>query len=216
MRTKNILTITLIGVLSFLAIPLMAQEIDKTEITKSINNEVLHSKIVRIIAETNIIEEKCDNILISVENNDLQSLATNLANINVEEFYSERHCMDIIPALLEQTKEGKNMIQATQLFINKFGHPDNLIVSYMLFGGSFHQMTLLANWATSEYLAKNKNTTKTLIDFAEFLIEKGANINEEFEEIPGEKTTIKDFIYEYGTDDAIKLIKKVEKQQQKK
>ena len=216
MKTNTILTISLTFMLSLLAIPSIALEINKTEIAKPIKDEMIHNKIVRIISETNIIEEKCDNIFISVENNDLQSLAADLEHITIEEFYSERHCMDIIPALVEQTKNGKNMKQATQLFINKFGHPDNLIASYMHFGGSFYQMTLLANWATSEYLANNKNTTNALADFAKFLIENGANIDEEFEERPGEKTTIKAFVYEYGSYDAIKLIKKVEKQQQKK
>ena len=216
MKTKNIFTISLIFMLSLLTIPSIAQETNKTEIAKSVKDEILHSKIVRVISETNIIEEKCDNILVSVENNDLQSLAANLADIDVEEFYSERHCMDIIPALVEQTEKGKNMKQSTQLFINKFGHPDNLIASYRHFGGSFYQMTLLANWATSEYLAKDKNAINALTDFAKFLIENGADINEEFEERPGEKTTIKNFVYEYGSYDAVKLMKKIKKQQQKK
>ena len=183
----------------------LMQPLNRSDLLISAEQSEQHEKVLQLVRETNAIEEKCNNIFTDVQNIDLQSLTADLDKITLEEFYSERRCMDAIPELLQGVKEGKDMQPLTKAFINKFGHPDNLIVSYMRFGGSFYRMTLLSEWASSEYLA-SKKIQKKLAEFARFLIEEGADIYEEFSPVAGETTTIKDFIFQHGSESAVELI----------
>lgn len=225
MKTKGLtkFTLTFIMACAFSA-PLLAIEpvsataispINQGKLSNNVQQATEHENILQLVKNTNNIEEKCDNIFLDVQNMDAQNLAADLNKIYVEEFYSERHCMDAISEILEQVRNEKDMKGITKVFINKFGHPDNLIVSYRRFGGHFYRMTLLADWASSEYLCTGKSQQKVMTDFAKFLISEGANINEKFEITPGEEITIKDFIYEYGTTPATKLIQKTEQQNNK-
>ena len=190
--------------------------VNQSDLSASVQQTTDHENILQIVKATNVIEEKCDDIVLDVENMSLEALIVDLSVITVEEFYSERRCMEAIPALLEGARNGKDMKALTKVFINKFGHPDNLIVSYKRPFGYFYRMTLLADWANSEYLCGVKKQQKVLTDFARFLISEGASINEKFEETPGEEITIKDFISEYGSNPAISLIQETERQQSRK
>ena len=222
MKTSRIYKLVL--ALIICSAPLMALEnttalishVSQSEISASVQQTTDHQNILQIVKATNTIEEKCDNILSDVKNMVLEALTADLNAITVEEFYSERHCLDVISEILEQVRNEKDMKDITKVFIDKFGHPDNLIVSYRRFVGNFYRMTLLADWASSEYLCATPKQQKVMTDFAKFLISEGASINEKFEETPGDEITIKDFIYEYGTDAAIKLIQKTERKQNNK
>lgn len=211
MKMKKLLILTLSFIIGIvLSVPVIAKDITKTEITKDIKNEITHKHIIQNIEKTNIIENKCTNILTAIKESNKQTVTKLLNNITVEDFYSERACIETIHKLLESTFNNKDMRDITKQFINKFKHPDNLIVSYMRQGGSFYKLSLLADWANSEALYK---PTETSLNFANFLIAEGADINSEFEFITN-KTSLKNFIYNYGSDEAINLIKKAEEQTQ--
>ena len=220
MKLKNIFSLALTVVIAAaLSLPAMAKESNEREVIANIISEdVYHNNLMNIVLKTNEIEKKCDAIqtnlnTLPLTDTALQELEENLAAITIEEFYSERACIEIIPSLLNNTMNGTNMTKAVQLFINKFKHPDNLMISYARAFGSMYRMTLLANWANYEYLSKD-NFRSLVTSFANFLITNGADINEVSEFSTWDKTSVTNYVYAHGSNSAKDLIRRTEKRNQ--
>lgn len=217
MKVKKIFTLALTLVMgAVLSVSAAAKNTVKTEVEQTAKDEVFHNKLIKIMDNTNDLEERCDLINWYVQNMNKDAVEEALTDVTVEEFYTERHCMDIIPLLLNQAAEGNDMKPITQLFIDKFKHPDNLLVSHSFGMGpaSFIRMTLLDYWAENESVFIDKNH-ETVTTFASFLIDNGADINDEFQTYGLIKTTVKKAIEKNGSDSAKELIKRASKQQKK-
>ncbi len=216
MKTRSIFTLTLTFVLGLvLSLPIYAKENSLSkEVKEIVNNEISHNNLVNIVKQTNVIEQKCDNISKDVEAMDVKNLKKDLQYITIEEFYSERACIEIVGDLMNKSSESQNMQDITKVFIDKFRHPDALMVSYAHGFGSMYTMTLLARWADSEYLCEGESacSQKILTNYADFLIREGADIYNVSEFSTWDKTSVATYVYANGTDMAKDLIKRTEKQ----
>ena len=231
MKTKKLIALTLSFIIgAVVSIPALANDDFRKEISKVVSNEVQNEQLVNIVKGTSLTEQKCKTISDAVKNVDKNAIRESLETISPEEFYTNRTCIETIPQLLTNEVQGKNTLRITKtklvpekgtsfemprpvyeekvdrdiinMFINKFGHPDNLFVSYMHPSGTFSRMTLLGYVIDVYFIngtfPEDDDELYHLVSLAYFLIKEGANVYEKVNIYPGEIRSIDEYTTKYG------------------
>lgn len=179
--------------------PVRALELDKEQVP-NINYAIKEE--IKSAQKIKTADEKCTELGDVLENSpeNIPLIKNILKSITKAELTTNDICLRNMTLLLPTSSV--NMEEQTDLFIKKLGGVDNLRVKFRYNPDNTFEGSLLAYWAFMSSQSEDH-----ALNFANYLIEKGADINDEAI-LDGKKITVKEIIEKRGCDDAKKIINK--------
>ncbi len=176
-----------------------ALELDKEQVP-NINSAIKEE--IKSAQKIKTADEKCTELGNVLENNpeNIPLIKDILKSMTKADLTTNDICLRNMTLLFPISSV--DMKEQTDLFIKKLGGVDNLRVKFRYNPDNTFEGSLLAYWAFMYSQSEGP-----ALDFANYLIEKGANINDEAI-LDGKKITVREIIETRGSEEAKKIIGK--------